>query len=519
MRQALSRHAIVLLALTCVILTSCSSAGPTAQELFKGKVYGEAQSLAATTPVAVAAKVTCNGTSITAAADGAYTLDVPKAASYACTASFAPQYSGVNVTITAADGYGSAIELNFDTPVRSDCSKFPGQASVECAVLEIRAGTVHGTVQTTTGGPATGASVTCANTGAVAAGLNALYNWPSTKVDAEGNYTVKTARSGAVACIASSAKGDAERQALSVDAGATATANFKVCDASCHPVHYHDGPVMHAQDAYLIFWQPTGTTFEPGGSDASFQSLIKRYFNDIGGTTFYGLLSQYFDYQGNAGNSVTLAGVWVDTSNYQHCGTNIVHCNPAAATQADPLVDEDIQGEVLRSFKANPTWAPDPSNEYFVFTAADSQECQTDSRTADCTFSDSAQSYCAYHSDFQAPAVNVNPTTFYAYIPSAANGGGRCSLPPNFSGPNHDNIADATLDSVSHEQFETVSDPDPGTGWYDDNVSAKLEGEIGDKCVTSFGSLNPDDSNVTLHGHPYLLQEEWSNTLGRCSFS
>jgi hypothetical protein len=322
-----------------------------------------------------------------------------------------------------------------------------------------------------------------------------------------------------VACIATSAKGDAERQVLNVDAGATVTANFKVCDASCHPVHYHDGAVMHAQNDYLIFWQPKGTTFEPSGSDSSFQSLIKRYFNDVGGTSFYGLLSQYFDYQGAAGNSVTLAGDWVDTSNYQHCGTNILHCTPATATQADPLVDEDIQGEVLRAFKANPTWKPDPSNEFFVFTAAGSQECQTDSRTADCTFSDSQQSYCAYHSVFQAPAVSADPATLYAYIPSAANGGGQCNLPPDFSGPNHDNIADATLDSVSHEQFETVSDPNPGSGWYDDSASAKLEGEIGDKCESSFGSLNADGSNIILHGHPYLLQQEWSNTLGHCSFS
>ncbi len=510
---------VALAALVCLVVSSCSSASSIAKVQFKGKVYGEALSLAATTPVPLAAKVTCNGASTTASADGSFLLSVPKAAKYACSASLAPQYGSVSVDISAATGFGDIIDLSFETPQQSTCSQFPGQNSVECAALKIRGGTVHGVVQFTTGGPASGGNVVCANTGATAEGLSAGYDWPEATVDAQGNYTVETSRSGTVACIAYSPKGDAVRQELTVQAGETAVANFTVCDATCHAVHYHSGPVMHTQHDYLIFWQPKGTTFEPGGSDASFQSLVKRYFNDVGGTPFYGLLSQYFDYQGNVQNSVSLAGVWVDTGAYLHCGTNITHCSPATATKSDPLVDSDIQGEVLRSFQANPTWKPDPTNEFFVFTAAGSEECQTDSRSADCTFSASQQSYCAYHSFFSAPAVNVNPITLYAYIPSAANGGGRCSLPSDFSGPNHDNIADATLDSVSHEQFETVSDPTAGTGWYDDSSAAKLEGEIGDKCEQSFGTLNADDSNVVLHGDPYLLQQEWSNKVNGCAFS
>jgi hypothetical protein len=276
---------------------------------------------------------------------------------------------------------------------------------------------------------------------------------------------------------------------------------------------------MHTQNDYLIFWQPSGTTFEPGGSDATFEALMQRYFDDVGGTSFYGLLTQYFDYQGAVENSVHLAGVWRDTSAYLHCGIDILHCTPAAATRADPLTDSDIHGEVLRAFKANAGWKPDPSSEFFVFTAAGSEECSTDSRVANCTFSNSDQSYCAYHSYFQAPAVTSASQTIYAYIPSAANGGGRCNLPAGFTGPNHDNIADATLDFISHEQFESVTDPDASSGWYDDSAQAKLEGEIGDKCESSFGPLAADNSDVSLHGHPYLLQQEWSNKVNGCASS
>jgi hypothetical protein len=277
---------------------------------------------------------------------------------------------------------------------------------------------------------------------------------------------------------------------------------------------------MHSFNAYLIFWLPRGATFEPGGSSATFEGLMQRYFRDIGGTPFYGLLAQYFDYQGSPQNSARLGGVWVDTTPYQHCGLNIEHCTPARATRADPLGDDDIQGEILRALRDNSGWQAGHTNEFFVFTAAGVEECQSGGNQADgCTFSDIQHSFCAYHSEFTAPAVTGDSTTIYAYMPSAANANGRCSFPSDFTGPNHDNIADATLDSVSHEQFESVSDPDASSGWFDDSSSLKREGEVGDKCVQSYGPLNASNGDIVLGGHSYFLQEEWSNLVNRCAFS
>ncbi|HET9110480.1 MAG TPA: hypothetical protein VFN78_06630, partial [Ktedonobacterales bacterium] len=69
--------------------------------------------------------------------------------------------------------------------------------------------------------------------------------------------------------------------------------------------------------------------------------------------------------------------------------------------------------------------------------------------------------------------------------------------------------------SLSHEQFETVTDPET-RGWYDGDASG---GEIGDKCETNFGSTRWDGSTVTLnHGHAYVLQEEYSNHMGGCAY-
>ena len=42
---------------------------------------------------------------------------------------------------------------------------------------------------------------------------------------------------------------------------------------------------------------------------------------------------------------------------------------------------------------------------------------------------------------------------------------------------------------------------------------------MGDKCVTDYGNILPDGSNVTLNGHPYILQAEWSDAAGSCAFA
>ena len=38
------------------------------------------------------------------------------------------------------------------------------------------------------------------------------------------------------------------------------------------------------------------------------------------------------------------------------------------------------------------------------------------------------------------------------------------------------------------------------------------EGEIGDKCAYNIGPQNPDGSNLTLNGHPYIVQRDRAAT-------
>jgi hypothetical protein len=54
-----------------------------------------------------------------------------------------------------------------------------------------------------------------------------------------------------------------------------------------------------------------------------------------------------------------------------------------------------------------------------------------------------------------------------------------------------------------------VADPKVSTGpyaWYDAHGY-----EMADKCADKLGSIALDGHNITLNGHPYIIQEEWSN--------
>ena len=96
------------------------------------------------------------------------------------------------------------------------------------------------------------------------------------------------------------------------------------------------------------------------------------------------------------------------------------------------------------------------------------------------------------------------------------------------SGPAYS--ADASINAMSHELFEAISDP-YHTGWIEDGKTAAV-GEIGDLCNGNFdpfwaraGNTGPpilasdqaQDGTITLGGQNYVIQKEWSNEDGGCT--
>src|SRR5207237_8217744 len=75
---------------------------------------------------------------------------------------------------------------------------------------------------------------------------------------------------------------------------------------------YNGGPVMGGTaQVYAIFWEPTGSYVSP-----TYNSLISRYFKDVGGSGLYHNNTQYTDSANTYPSNASLAASWVDTSPY-----------------------------------------------------------------------------------------------------------------------------------------------------------------------------------------------------------
>ena len=265
------------------------------------------------------------------------------------------------------------------------------------------------------------------------------------------------------------------------------------------PLAYHNGPVMRATStSHAIFWLPS--TLQDGSAtsvSATYISLIRRYFGDIGGSGLYNSATQYYDTGGSIVNSSALGGAWVDTSPYPASD-----CQDTS-TPGDCMSDTQFQNEVAKAMQAN-GWNGGLNNLFYVFTSVGEGSCFDTSSSA-CAFTQ----YCAYHSYFQ---TNAGQNVIYANMPYTGTALNGCGISAS---PNTDLDADSTINVLSHEQMEAVTDP-LLNAWYDGQGN-----ENGDKCAWNFGNINMDgnQANVQWHNNFYLVQQEWSNADSGCVLS
>lgn len=265
-------------------------------------------------------------------------------------------------------------------------------------------------------------------------------------------------------------------------------------------LQYYGGQVMLTAHNYTIYWVPSGYTVASG-----YQSLINRYFGDIGGSTFYNIVTQYYQ---NATtpqfiqNSASLAGTILDTSPYPG----------GRGTAANPLTDADIQAEVAKIATAQ-GWVGNTTNMFFVYTAKGVESCYDSSN---CTPGTAHPAYCAYHGYFTSGTSQF----IYANMPYDETWTTSCRS--FFKSPNNNMAADSEISTTSHEQFEAVTDlnppplgPIPGTTAWTDTTGY----EIGDKCAYTYGTKAKNGGNLTLNGHSYIIQLEWSNAISGCAKS
>ena len=263
------------------------------------------------------------------------------------------------------------------------------------------------------------------------------------------------------------------------------------------------GPVMPSTTIYYDFWLPTGDHYEStAAGDTNYENLLTRWAQDVGSSQYHNLVTQYYGNNGGSQtfitNNVTFGGSWVDTAAYPHTGST-----------TDPLQDSDIQNEVHNAVTTN-GWTEDISHIVAVFTATGIQECDG---TQGCTFT----KYCAYHSNF-TDSSNDALYAFMGFDNFVHQAGKTCVAgqtggdndPNRGNYPNGDVNADAEINTLSHEAIEAETDPHPNATW-----TGPL-GEIGDACNFNFSPRNSIGADLYINGHPYIVQQEWSNAISTC---
>jgi hypothetical protein len=246
---------------------------------------------------------------------------------------------------------------------------------------------------------------------------------------------------------------------------------------------YLGGPVVTSMQSHTIYLNPTSTC--PAVS--CFGDPI-TFLSDLGKSRFVHIIDQFTG--STADNRYTV-------------GTNYIANYPAAPSI---LTDADIQLVVSSAVAFSNLYGY--GHEYHVFIAPGTDEC-FDSTYTQCYSPDNPPSFyfCAYHGSFDLAGYghvlySVEP---YQNVPGCSDTGAT----PNGT------LADSTNNVLSHELFETITDPD-GSAWRNITDNALYGSEIGDEC--SFINTTGFDPSVWHVGsRTYATQPEYSNILHTCN--
>jgi hypothetical protein len=255
------------------------------------------------------------------------------------------------------------------------------------------------------------------------------------------------------------------------------------------------GEAKHALSKASPFAAPSFLTFA-----ANYESVINQYFTDVahdsgGAANVYSVATQYNDGTGFVQYQSAFGGSYVDHDPLPANG-----CDDGQ--DAVCLTDPQLQAEIQNVLTAT-GWHASTTAMFVLMTPNGVGSC-FDHTSEECT----TNTYCAYHNAFTDS--NAEPV-IYANEPYNATIDG-CD--PG-SSPNSDD-ADATINTISHEHNEAITDPF-GDAWWRDSDGQ----ENGDLCAWNFGAklggtTGVDAYNQLINGHHYWLQQEWSNNGSGC---
>jgi hypothetical protein len=211
------------------------------------------------------------------------------------------------------------------------------------------------------------------------------------------------------------------------------------------------------------------------GDPAGFQSNLFK-------SSFRSILDQY-------------VGVTTTTLSYS-VGTGL-----SVATSKTTLIDSDIQAIVVSA--AGALKIPGGYSDVFhVFLPKGMAVCFDSTHTQCYSPNDpSTFVFCGYHGSFNDSGNNHRLYTVEPYENVPA-----CNVSPPYA---QSELKDATNSVLSHELFETLTDPDPYGGWAVAGMVKNHDSEIGDLCVWQ-------GYDYVANGVTYRTQLEYSNTSHAC---
>ena len=232
---------------------------------------------------------------------------------------------------------------------------------------------------------------------------------------------------------------------------------FATVPTSAKPLLVYNGGVLLENVAvYTIFW---GQNWYNSAIYKTMAQNINYFFSTLLNGPLMDQLAEYNTLNHTIGYG-SLSGTKTITKLAPLSGTSIT--------------DTAIQNALTGWINAGTVAPVSKDRLYFIYTDINVKVIMGGS--ASCT------NFCGYH--------NSMGSTYYAVMPfpsCAACLGGLSAI-------------DALTGTSSHELCEAITDPIPGSGWYD-----PINGEIGDICAWKFKKIAG-----------YTVQMEWSNKAENC---
>lgn len=224
---------------------------------------------------------------------------------------------------------------------------------------------------------------------------------------------------------------------------------------------YNGGPLLTHAKVFTVFW---GQNWKSTQNFIDLQVYINGFFTKILGGSLIDELGEY-----------NVASYKIGHGSLE--GTIVITDNAPKNTIDDSGIRLALQQWILTN-----TVFPQPDANTLYFIYLDSGVTVTLQGSQSCS------SFCGYHDSFGGSGGKSN--IYYAVMPYPSCNGCEGGL----------SVQNVLTGTSSHELCEAITDPIPGSGWYD-----QTRGEIGDVCAWQF---------KTVDG--YNVQLEWSNKSKKC---